>query len=85
MGKRLRSQRLGRGTPTYRSASHRFKAKIKYKSQEAMKGKIVDIIHDPGRTAPIARIKYDNGNEDYILHQRTSESGKKYTMEAQHP
>ncbi|MDI3483497.1 MAG: large subunit ribosomal protein [Methanobacteriaceae archaeon] len=67
MGKRLRSQRLGRGTPTYRSASHRFKAKIKYKSQEAMKGKVVDIIHDPGRTAPIARIKYDNGNEDYIL------------------
>ncbi|BAW30956.1 MAG TPA: 50S ribosomal protein L2 [Methanothermobacter sp.] len=68
MGKRLRSQRLGRGTPTYRSASHRFKAKIRYKPQnENLKGKVVDIIHDPGRTAPIAKIEYENGDEDFIL------------------
>ena len=55
MGKRLISQRRGRGTPTHRSASHRFKGKIEYRSYDniekegSLKGKIADIIHDPGR------------------------------------
>lgn len=73
MGKRLISQRRGRGTPTYRSASHRFKGKIKYRaydsieSEGSLKGKVVDIMHDPGRTAPVARVKFENGEECLIL------------------
>lgn len=73
MGKRLISQRRGRGTPTYRSASHRFKGKIKYRaydsieSEGSLKGKVVDIMHDPGRTAPVARVKFENGEERLIL------------------
>ena len=73
MGKRLISQRRGRGTPTYRSASHRFKGKIKYRaydsieSEGSLKGKVVDIMHDPGRTAPVAHVKFENGEERLIL------------------
>lgn len=73
MGKRLIIQRRGRGTPTYRVASHRFKDKIEYRAYDAMeressiKGKIVDIIHDPGRTAPIAQVKFENGEKRHIL------------------
>ena len=60
MGKRLIHQRRGRGTPAHRVASHRFKDKIRYRSFDALekegsiKGKVIDIVHDPARTAPIA-------------------------------
>ncbi len=73
MGKRLISQRRGRGTPTYRSASHRFKGKIKYRaydsleSEGSLKGSVVDIMHDPGRTAPVALVKFENGEKNLIL------------------
>ena len=73
MGKRLKHQRRGRGTPAYRSASHRFKDKIQYRSYDkiekegSLKGKVIDIVHDPGRSAPIAKIKFENGERKFIL------------------
>jgi large subunit ribosomal protein L2 len=73
MGKRLRTQRRGRGTPTYKSASHRFKGKIEYRMYDKLekegiiKGKIVNILHDPGRSAPVAIVKFDNGEKRFIL------------------
>lgn len=73
MGKRLIIQRRGRGTPTYRSASHRFKGKIQYRSYDdlekngSLNGKVVDILHDPGRTAPVAKVKFENGEQKLIL------------------
>lgn len=73
MGKRLKTQRRGRGTPTYKSASHRFKGKIAYRSYDKiekegyLKGKVQDIIHDPGRSAPLAQVKYENGEKSLIL------------------
>ncbi|MEG3224045.1 MAG: 50S ribosomal protein L2 [Methanobacteriales archaeon Met13] len=73
MGKRLIIQRRGRGTPTYRSASHRFKGKIAYRSLDelekegSLKGIVADIIHDPGRSAPVALIKFENGEKQLIL------------------
>ena len=33
----------------------------------SIKGKVVDIIHDPGRTAPIALVKFENGEKRHIL------------------
>ena len=73
MGKRLIIQRRGRGTPTYRSASHRFKGKIQYRQYDdlekkgSLHGKVIDIIHDPGRTAPIAKVNFENGEQKLIL------------------
>ncbi|MDR0913490.1 MAG: 50S ribosomal protein L2 [Methanobrevibacter sp.] len=77
MGKRLIHQRRGRGTPAYRSASFRFKDKIQYRHYDeiekegSLKGEVVDIIHDPGRTAPIALVKFENGEKRHILAPET--------------
>ena len=73
MGKRLIIQRRGRGTPTYRSASHRFKGKIAYRSYDdvekagCLTGRVADIMHDPGRSAPVALVKFENGEKQLIL------------------
>ena len=77
MGKRLIHQRRGRGTPAHRVASHRFKDKIQYRAYDdlekegSLKGKVVDIIHDPARTAPIALVKFENGEKRHILAPET--------------
>jgi large subunit ribosomal protein L2 len=77
MGKRLIHQRRGRGTPAHRVASHRFKDKIQYRAYDdlekegSLKGKVVEIIHDPARTAPIALVKFENGEKRHILAPET--------------
>ncbi len=65
MGKRIISQRRGRGSPTYKAPSHRYAGMVRYLylSSEVMEGEIVDIIHDPGRDAPLCVIKLDDGRE----------------------
>ncbi|ADI32532.1 50S ribosomal protein L2 [Staphylothermus hellenicus] len=64
MGKRILPQRMGRGTPTFRSPSHRRVGPAKYpplKLDKTMKGKIIDLVHDPGRWAPLAKIALEDG------------------------
>ena len=65
MGKRIISQRRGRGTVTYKSHSHRWKFKVSHRKYDDVektsniKGKIVDLIHGKGHAAPVAIVKYD--------------------------
>lgn len=54
MGKRIIQRARGKGSLTYRSPSHRFAGRISYPREG--KVRIVDIIHDPGRDAPLARV-----------------------------
>lgn len=69
MGKRIITQRRGRGTFTYKAHSHRWKGEIKHRKyddtekQSMVEGTIVDLEHCPGHSAPIAAIKYSNGDE----------------------
>jgi len=56
MGKRIIQRARGKGGPPYRSPSHRFPGKISYKFKKA---KVIDIIHDPCRDAPLAKLKTD--------------------------
>ena len=57
MGKNLRQQRRGKGSPTYRSPSHRFIGKPEYKiPRDATTGIVKNIIDAPGRLTPIAEI-----------------------------
>lgn len=67
MGKRIRIQRLGRGTSTYRSPGHLRIAPVRYPpiSNETLRGVVVEIIHEPGRSAPVALIELENGEEVY--------------------
>ncbi|RME55518.1 50S ribosomal protein L2 [Candidatus Woesearchaeota archaeon] len=66
MGKRIITQRRGRGTSTYKSPSHRYKGQIKHRKYDDLEktgvlfGKIVDLIHCPGHNAPLAAIEFEN-------------------------
>ncbi len=72
MGKRLITQSRGRGGPRYRAPSHRFKSEARYPSntgvyRDKMGGQVIDIIHDPGRTAPIAKVLLENFEEIDVI------------------
>src|SRR5512145_2981108 len=69
MGKRIISQNRGRGTPTYRAPSHRFKAELRHPRVDentSIEGNVLDIEHDPARSAPIAKVAFE-GREDIFL------------------
>lgn len=65
MGKNLIQQKRGKGSPTYKAPSFRYKGRAAYGSynNKEVDGKIVDIIHCSGHSAPLISVKYDNGEE----------------------
>jgi len=69
MGKRIITQRRGRGTSTYKAPSHRYKGALSlrpYDDQEktgVTYGKVLDIIHCSGHTAPLAKIRFEDKQE----------------------
>lgn len=71
MGKNLIQQRRGRGTTTFRAPSFRYKGKVKHVSlgksfdQGFDQGVIVDIVHCPGHTAPLAKVAFEK--EDILM------------------
>src|SRR3989344_4333873 len=71
MGKELKQQRRGRGSFTYRSHSFRFKGAVKHRELEQkaqiVKGVILDIFDCPGHTAPLAKVKFEDGNEGLMF------------------
>ncbi|NGM69466.1 50S ribosomal protein L2 [Natronolimnobius sp. AArcel1] len=70
MGRRILGQRRGRGTSTFRAPSHRYKAKLDHKKTEdddIVRGTVVDIEHDPARSAPIAAIEFEDGEQRLVL------------------
>ncbi|MBS3145764.1 50S ribosomal protein L2 [Candidatus Woesearchaeota archaeon] len=73
MGKRIISQRRGRGTTTYRSHSFRWKTNAKYRIYDDIEktgviyGKVKNLCSDSGHSAPLALIKYENSEELYLI------------------
>ena len=70
MGRRIRGQRRGRGTPTFRAPSHRYKAELSHRKVEdgdVVTGTVVDIEHDPARSAPIAAVEFDDDDQRLVL------------------
>ncbi|PKL64504.1 MAG: 50S ribosomal protein L2 [Methanomicrobiales archaeon HGW-Methanomicrobiales-3] len=69
MGHRITTQSRGKGGPTYRAPSHRYKAELKHIGDDTQKitGTVIDIEHDPARNAPIALVKLDDGKKVYML------------------
>lgn len=57
MGKNLRQQRRGRGSPVYRAPSHRFIGKLSYPQISQGEGKVVDIVHSAGKATPVAIVE----------------------------
>ncbi|MBI3190560.1 50S ribosomal protein L2 [archaeon] len=76
MGKNLRQQRRGRGTPRYRSPGHRYLGNISYANMAATEGgKIVDIVHAPGRHLPVAIVEF-NGRKSFMIAAEGANTGK---------
>ncbi|MEW6528936.1 MAG: 50S ribosomal protein L2 [Candidatus Micrarchaeota archaeon] len=73
MGKRLKQQRRGNGTPTYKAPTTRYKIDLQYRSYDdeektgVIRGQILDFVDDPGRNAILMKMLYDNGEEGYLL------------------
>jgi large subunit ribosomal protein L2 len=70
MGRRIQGQRRGRGTPTFRAPSHRYKADLSHRNVEdadVVSGTIVDIEHDPARSAPVAAVEFEDGDQRLVL------------------
>ncbi len=70
MGKRILVQRRGRGSRQFRAPSHKRKGEAKHlltKKGEAISGVVMELLHDPGRGAPLARVKFENGIEQLII------------------
>ncbi|MEK6936770.1 MAG: 50S ribosomal protein L2 [Nanoarchaeota archaeon] len=73
MGKRIIIRRRGRGTPVYRARSNHFLAEVKYRKFDQFEksgkitGKVVDLVKCPGHTTPLAKIKFENNEEAFML------------------
>jgi len=63
MGKKLRVQRRGRGTSTFRAAKKGKIAPVKYPTgkAESRSGVISDLVHETGRGAPLAFVELGDG------------------------
>ncbi|AGN02169.1 50S ribosomal protein L2P [Salinarchaeum sp. Harcht-Bsk1] len=70
MGRRIRGQRRGRGGSVFRAPSHRYKSDKQHKKNEdddLVSGEVVDIEHDPARSAPIAQVQFEDGDQRLVL------------------
>ncbi len=73
MGKKILVQRRGRGTSQFRAASNKKKGSVKYRKiskleySDKLTGIITDIVHDPGRGAPVAKVLFEDGLKKIIL------------------
>jgi large subunit ribosomal protein L2 len=67
MGKRIIQQRRGKGSHTYKANTHKGQGKVSHPWGE-QKGKVIDIEHDPARTAPVARVSFGEGEDATVEH-----------------
>jgi len=77
MGRRIRGQRRGAGSPTFRAPSHRYKSDLQHRKtdDDVVSGRVVDIEHDPARSAPIATVEFEAGEEQRSSKKRTESGG----------
>jgi len=73
MGKKIRVQRRGRGGPTFRAVTHKRIAPTRYipltetKSERPLKAVIEELVHEPGRGAPLAKTRLENNEVFYSV------------------
>jgi len=73
MGKRIRVQRRGRGTPTFKASTHKRVAPARYppiSKQElegVIHGQVTEILHEPGRGGPLTLLKLESGESFYTV------------------
>ncbi len=65
MGKSLRQQRAGKGSLTFRNPDHIHPGPARYPSlsDKTLEGVVKELVHDPGRYVPLARVVLSDGQE----------------------
>ncbi|MDE1850887.1 MAG: 50S ribosomal protein L2 [Candidatus Micrarchaeota archaeon] len=70
MGKKLKQQRRGKGSNAYRKPPNRFKADVVI-GNAVLSGKlyaeVIEFVDDPGHTAPLMLVKYDDMREQMFI------------------
>jgi large subunit ribosomal protein L2 len=69
MGKRILVQRKGRGGKQFRAATVNKIVPAKYPTyspEEHHVGEVIDVVHESGRDAPLAKVRFDDGKYSYI-------------------
>jgi len=66
MGKRIISRARGHGGPRYTSPSHRYAGTPCYPTVTGT-GLVRDVVHDVGRDAPLALVRFADGKEKMII------------------
>ena len=61
MGKRIIQQARGKGSKTYRVRRKAFRFRIKYPKKLEGEGTVIKLFNSPGHTAPLAKVKYNEG------------------------
>ena len=73
MGKLLLQQRKGKGSPSFRRPSHRFKANVVLRPYDdiersgVLRGTVKGFIDDPGHSAILMRCAFENGNQLILI------------------
>ncbi|MEW6328908.1 MAG: 50S ribosomal protein L2 [Candidatus Micrarchaeota archaeon] len=73
MGKMLEQQRRGKGSPSYKRPSHRFKVDLCYRPYDeaersgALYGEVVNFVDDPGRSALLMEVQFPNNEKRLML------------------
>jgi large subunit ribosomal protein L2 len=86
MGKRIRVQRRGRGSPTFRASTHKRVAPAQYpplskrELEKVLNGQIREIFHEPGRGAPLALVKLETGESYYMVAPEGAYVGQQIQM-----
>ncbi|MBW2996907.1 50S ribosomal protein L2 [Candidatus Woesearchaeota archaeon] len=79
MGKRLIQQARGKGGPTYRAPSFRYKGKAKHNKlvSDMIEGEVIDLISCRGHSAPLAQVHYSNGETCLLVAAEGIQVGQK--------
>lgn len=70
MGKNLHQQRRGRGTLAFRKPPNYFKADVEFPSRKIeskLTGEVMEFIDDPGHSAPLMRVVYEDNTRAIFI------------------
>ncbi len=69
MGKKLRQQRRGKGSHSFTNPPATYKADVAFTRPRASKtiGEVVEFIDDPGHSAPLMRVRYEDMAENILI------------------
>ncbi|MCK9292808.1 MAG: 50S ribosomal protein L2 [archaeon] len=77
MGRRLKSQRRGKGSPKYK-ATLNAKVDIRYSQYEGLvKGQVIELYTDPIRSAPVAKVLLSDGTFENLVCANGIKTGDK--------